>query len=101
MRETTRALKPQRADRTISAGNLAMELRRFADTISGQPENAPRFVNCLLAGSEEESSIGLYQIVMLMISRWAGKKDLDGQDSYVIEKSRKICDVMGWKPVEE
>lgn len=101
MREATRVLRPQRAERTLPAGNLAMELRRFADTISEQPENAPRFVNCLLTGSEEESSIGLYQIAMLMISRWAGKKDLNRQDSYVIEESRKICDVMGWKPVEE
>ena len=96
MRETTRAFRPQRAERTISAGNLAMELKKFACSAAGQPENYNRFVDCLLAGSEEESNTGLYRIAALLITRLAEETDLDRSDAAAIEESRKICDVMGW-----
>lgn len=100
MQETRRVLRTQRAAGMVPAGNLAMGLRQFAGSVPEHPENAPRFVNCLLAGAEEEANIGLYQIAMLLLRRWAGEQDLDGADAFVIEESRKIRDVMGWKPLE-
>lgn len=96
MRETTSVLRPQRAERTISAGNLAMELKKFACSMGDRPENYDRFVDCLLAGSEEESNTGLYHIAALLITRLAEETDLDRSDAAAIEESRKICDVMGW-----
>lgn len=83
-----------------SAGNLAMGLLQFAGTIPDHPGNTERFVICLMAGADMDDNLGLYDIVMLMIRRWAGKQNLDGYDACVVEGSRKICDVMGWKPLE-
>ena len=97
MQETRRILRPQKTG-TVPAGNLAMGQRQFASALPESPENAPRFVTCLMAGAEEDTNIGLYQIAMLLIRRWAGEQDLDGADASVIEESRKICDVMGWMP---
>ena len=82
------------------AGNLAMGLLQFAGTIPEHPENTERFVTCLMAGADMDDNLGLYDIVMLMVRRLAGKQDLDGRDARVIEESRKICDVMGWMPLE-
>lgn len=101
MQETMRILRMPRSAGILPAGNLAMGLRQFAGSVPEHPENAPRFVNCLLAGAEEGDNIGLYQTTMLLLRRWAGLSSLDGADAFVIEESRKICDVMGWKPVEE
>lgn len=100
MREAARVLRPQRAAGTVPAGSLAMGLRQFAGSIQQQPENALRFSACLLAGADAEDNIGLYQLTMLMLRQWAGQTSLDETDAFVIEESRKICDVMGWKPLE-
>lgn len=101
MQETMRILQTQRAKEVVPAGNLAMGLRQFAGMLQDHPENTARFVTCLMAGAEEEGNIGLYQIVMLLVRRWAGEQGLDGADAFVIEESRKICDVMGWMPTKQ
>ena len=98
MRESTRVLRTQRM---AGAGSLAMGLRQFAGSLSEQPENAPRFAGCLLAGTDAGDNIGLYRLAMVMLRHWAGQKSLDGPDAFVIEESWKICDVMGWMPLEK
>ena len=101
MRESTRVLSTQRMAGAVPAGSLAMGLRQFAGSLSEQPENAPRFAGCLLAGTDAGENIGLYLLAMQMLRHWAGQKSLDGPDAFVIEESRKICDVMGWMPLEK
>lgn len=100
MQEFMRTATKRNPGKPAPAGNLAMGLLQFAGTITQSPENTVRFVTCLMAGADTDDNLGLYDIVMLMVCRWAGKQNLDGCDARVIEESRKICDVMGWKPLE-
>ena len=76
MRESTRVLSTQRMAGAVPAGSLAM-------------------------GPDAGDNIGLYRLAMVMLRHWAGQKSLDGPDAFVIEESRKICDVMGWMPLEK
>ena len=63
-------------------------------------ESRERFIYRLMNEFEPDVQLKLYELTREMIRSWAGRPDLSREDAVIIEDCRKICDVMGWPPVQ-
>ena len=63
-------------------------------------ESRERFIYRLKNEFEPDVQLKLYELAREMIRSWVGRPDLLREDAAIIEDCRKICDVMGWPPVQ-
>ena len=68
--------------------------------LSMNTETRDGFIRRLTGDFEPDIQLKEYEFVKAMIRSWAGKSDLSHEDAEIIEDCRKICDVMGWLPIE-